>query len=356
MAITVPRDPEAWAKLGKTIREHREEAGYSRRALAEKAGVSEKSIQVAEEGRVPRGRMPQSLSRIGDALGWLPGAYISILRNQAWGRLNPPVEVEVELESVAAAEQRAKDSASSPSPIGMMSSRDVELTQSGHLAQDVFMRQAKRFRKLRGVSTEQLGEKLAGAEPVLTQDDIRRLEDGTRLLRMAEATAIASALETTVDWLLGSGFSSDAPEEMRWPPNAEELEAEANAVLRRMGDVGTQVNMAVAQRDHALERAEEARRQAEMATTMLESATAQQREMERHYQYLLGRIDSIRAAKGEDPVVQFVPVYEDDGEPAEAKQQVRPVHTRSGDKAGMRYYGSKAERQAAIEAAARKFT
>ena len=64
--------PEAWAALGKALRRDREIRGMSRRILAEAAGVSEKSIQLAEEGRVPKGRWPQSISPIAIALGWPP--------------------------------------------------------------------------------------------------------------------------------------------------------------------------------------------------------------------------------------------------------------------------------------------
>jgi transcriptional regulator with XRE-family HTH domain len=66
----VTQDPEAWARLGTKIRERRESLGWSRRTLSEEAGVSEKSIQVAEEGRTPRARWPQSLRLIERALRW----------------------------------------------------------------------------------------------------------------------------------------------------------------------------------------------------------------------------------------------------------------------------------------------
>ncbi|MFJ5728762.1 helix-turn-helix domain-containing protein [Streptomyces paradoxus] len=323
MAITVPLDPEAWVKLGRTIRQHREEAGLSRRALAEKAGVSEKSIQVAEEGRVPRGRMPQSLSRIEEALGWAPGSSIAILKGQTWARFSIREEsVRLETEDVRSAAESVHEPLSlfhdhGPKQASMFkdfASRDVELTQSGHLAQDIFMRQARRYRKLRGVSTEELARKAAAAGSSLTEQDIERLEDGTRLLRMAEAREIAGALETSVDWILGSGFSDDAPEEMRWPPTAEEMEAEAKALQRRMGDMGERVTAAQYQFQAAKQREVAARQEAEMAMAMLESTVAQEREMERHYQYLLGRIDSLRAAAGKDTVIEFHPVREGEEE------------------------------------------
>ncbi|MFF0080250.1 multiprotein-bridging factor 1 family protein [Streptomyces canus] len=75
----VTRDPEAWARLGAKIREKREAMGLSRRQLSEEAGVSEKSIQTAEEGRTPRARWPQSLRLIENALRWEHGSMERIL-------------------------------------------------------------------------------------------------------------------------------------------------------------------------------------------------------------------------------------------------------------------------------------
>ncbi|MER6064863.1 hypothetical protein ABT167_27550 [Streptomyces sp. NPDC001792] len=77
MAVT--QDPEAWARLGAEIREAREALGYSRKRLSDIAGVSEKSIQVAEEGRTPRARWPQSLTLIEEAIGWMRGSMLEVL-------------------------------------------------------------------------------------------------------------------------------------------------------------------------------------------------------------------------------------------------------------------------------------
>ncbi|MBJ6615526.1 helix-turn-helix transcriptional regulator [Streptomyces sp. I3(2020)] len=201
-----------------------------------------------------------------------------------------------------------------PGKTPLMSSREIELTQSGHLAQDAFMRQAKRYRKLKELSVESLAQRIAELGGDLPAADLVRLENGTRLLQMAEARLIAQALDTSVDWLLGSAFHGDAPEEMRWPPNDEELEAEAKAVQRRMAEIGAEVTAAHVQYTQARQREEQARQAAEMAMLLVQQMTGMQREMERHYQYLLGRIDSIRAARGDETVIQMEPVYEDDGE------------------------------------------
>jgi DNA-binding XRE family transcriptional regulator len=74
-------DPGAWAYLGREIRKFRERQNLSRRALSERADVSEKSIQVAEEGRVPAGRWPQSLNRITEALGMGAEAALDLVLN-----------------------------------------------------------------------------------------------------------------------------------------------------------------------------------------------------------------------------------------------------------------------------------
>ncbi|MEV6803176.1 helix-turn-helix transcriptional regulator [Streptomyces sp. NPDC051132] len=314
----IPRDPEAWLRLGRTIREHREAAGLSRRALAEIAGVSEKSIQVTEEGRVPRGRMPQSLPAIERALGWMPGSHLNILNNEAWLRIAPAEDEDVASERSApkgAAKVGAVRNGGAQHVLFSSRDRDPELTESGHLAQDVFLRQSKRYRKLQGISLEQLAEKVTGLGVNLSAEDLHGLESGTRFLGALEAKAIASALGVTVEWLLVSGFSDDAPDEMKFPPTAEELEAEAKAIQRRMGDVGAQILSAQHALAVAREREEAARRESNLAMSMLQSAMAAEREMERHYQYLLGRMDSLRAAAGEQTAIEFHPVYEEDETP-----------------------------------------
>lgn len=308
MAVIIPRDPEAWARLGRTIREHREEAGYSRRALAAKAGVSEKSIQVAEEGRVPRGRMPQSLGRIGEALGWMPGAYISILRNDAWARVQLR-EVDVQYETEDEAERRAEEAASNERA-SLAAIRDAELTQAGHVAQDTFIRQMKRFRKLKNISTEQLAKRTSELGQPVDLVELEKLENGTQLLKMAQANALARALGTTVEWLLGSAFANDVPDELTAPPTDDELQVEAKAVEQRMFAAGAQVSAAAQGHQFALERLKIVQQDAEMAAMVLQRATAQQAELSRQYHYLIGRIDSLRAAKGEKQIMEARPVYE----------------------------------------------
>ncbi|WP_405549500.1 hypothetical protein OG215_25105 [Streptomyces globisporus] len=77
--MATKRGPEAWTRLGTKIRESREAQGFSRKTLSRISGVSEKSIQVAEEGREPRARWPQSLSLIEAGLGWARGSMEHVL-------------------------------------------------------------------------------------------------------------------------------------------------------------------------------------------------------------------------------------------------------------------------------------
>ncbi|MFU0241703.1 helix-turn-helix domain-containing protein [Streptomyces scabiei] len=73
------KDPEVWRRLGRALREARERRGWSQEELATKAGVSKGAVQGAEAGRVPKTRMPQTLSPIARALGWPAGSIEMVL-------------------------------------------------------------------------------------------------------------------------------------------------------------------------------------------------------------------------------------------------------------------------------------
>ncbi|MEU3441770.1 helix-turn-helix transcriptional regulator [Streptomyces griseoincarnatus] len=284
--------------------------------------MSEKSIQVAEEGRVPRGRMPQSITRIAEALGWPPGSVQQILSGRA------PEDVLREGPNLFSIEEAAGGKAQSDRAIGKghqeeiprVRMRDLEVEEASGLAQDTFIRQMKRYRKLKGITLGQMAQAIAevqGADPPggsLGVDELKRLENGTRLIRGSEGELIAYALGTTVEWLLGSSFSIDAPEELKVPPTAEELEAEAKAMEQRMFQTGARLNVARSQYSRAKEREEEARRQSQWAFMVFDNVSTEMRRLEQQYQYLIGRIDSLRAARGEELIIQTHPVYVDDGE------------------------------------------
>lgn len=77
--MTMNRDPDAWRRLGRALKEARERKGLSQGELATRAGVAIKSVQSAEAGTVPKSRMPQSLSPIAQAVGWPAGSVDSVL-------------------------------------------------------------------------------------------------------------------------------------------------------------------------------------------------------------------------------------------------------------------------------------
>lgn len=73
------RDPEAWAALGRRLRDERELRGMSRKEFAEAAGVSEKAVYNAERGDVPSRHQPPSLVKIAAGHGWAPESIQAIL-------------------------------------------------------------------------------------------------------------------------------------------------------------------------------------------------------------------------------------------------------------------------------------
>jgi len=73
------RDPQAWARLGRILKQTREHAGISQDELATRAGVSNASVQSAEYGKPPKGRMPPTIGKIARALGWGRGAVEAVL-------------------------------------------------------------------------------------------------------------------------------------------------------------------------------------------------------------------------------------------------------------------------------------
>lgn len=66
------RDPEAWKRLGRLLRDAREGQGQTRKQFAESAGVSEKAVYNAESGQVPSKQQPPSLVKIAAGHGWKP--------------------------------------------------------------------------------------------------------------------------------------------------------------------------------------------------------------------------------------------------------------------------------------------
>ena len=77
-AMTEDRTTLQWARLATAIRAAREARGLTQVDLAERAGISEGSVQNLESG-APRTRMPQSLAKVEPHLGWAAGSGRAIL-------------------------------------------------------------------------------------------------------------------------------------------------------------------------------------------------------------------------------------------------------------------------------------
>jgi DNA-binding XRE family transcriptional regulator len=77
------RDPEAWARLGQALANTRQAQKLRQEDVAEKAGVSLKSVQSAESGVVPKARMPYTVPAIARAIGWPDGAVDSVTRSSS---------------------------------------------------------------------------------------------------------------------------------------------------------------------------------------------------------------------------------------------------------------------------------
>jgi transcriptional regulator with XRE-family HTH domain len=164
----------------------------------------------------------------------------------------------------------------------------------------------KRYRLLQGVSLEELAKRVIdlGGGPSL--GSLQQMEKGLLSPGRADGRVIAQALGTTVKWLLESGTSSDAPDEMKAPPTREELEVEEEAVKRRVLTAASEVANARRRHVRAKEQVEAARQQEDLAFMVFDRLSTQLTELQIDYQYVLGRIDSLRAASGEETIKQAV--------------------------------------------------
>ncbi|MDF2708137.1 MAG: hypothetical protein K0R62_3789 [Nonomuraea muscovyensis] len=111
------RDPEAWARLGQALANTRQAQKLRQEDVADKAGVSLKSVQSAEGGAVPKARMPYTVPAIARAIGWPDGAVDIVLDGGAppGGWRDVPVQEQVDTERLEAdlthAYVRSSDSA-----------------------------------------------------------------------------------------------------------------------------------------------------------------------------------------------------------------------------------------------------
>ncbi|MFJ7176474.1 multiprotein-bridging factor 1 family protein [Streptomyces massasporeus] len=77
--MTEDRTKLQWPKLATAIRAAREARGLSQVTLAERAGISEGSVQNLEDPARRPGRIPPSLAKVEPHLGWAEGSGLAIL-------------------------------------------------------------------------------------------------------------------------------------------------------------------------------------------------------------------------------------------------------------------------------------
>ncbi|MEU3459028.1 helix-turn-helix transcriptional regulator [Streptomyces sp. NPDC006733] len=73
------RDPEAWKRLGRLLRDARDRRGLTQAKLAEEAGVSTKAVYSAEAGATPLKQLPRTVVKIAAAHGWTPESVHLVL-------------------------------------------------------------------------------------------------------------------------------------------------------------------------------------------------------------------------------------------------------------------------------------
>lgn len=191
--------PDDWARLGGRIKAARSVQGESRRALAARAGVSEKSVQLTEEGRVPV-RWPKSLYSIENALGWPTGMARWIL-NGGDPDKNPPPEPDVPLVSLA----------------------DIE--ESKPVIPVVF----RWYLEMQGVKAENLPPRMVAALPMLADFNDQCVEqDVPQELTLAFFNTLSVMLKSATD-----NFQSEKARRARRTPEQIEAEHQADRVRIR---------------------------------------------------------------------------------------------------------------------------
>ncbi|MFC5030494.1 helix-turn-helix transcriptional regulator [Streptomyces sp. So13.3] len=73
------RDPEAWKRLGRLLRDARDRRGLTQAKFAEEAGVSTKAVYSAEAGATPMKQLPRTVVKIAAAHGWTPESIHVVL-------------------------------------------------------------------------------------------------------------------------------------------------------------------------------------------------------------------------------------------------------------------------------------
>ncbi|WP_234024473.1 helix-turn-helix domain-containing protein [Streptomyces sp. HGB0020] len=172
------------------------------------------------------------------------------------------------------------------------------------MAEDTFVRRLMRLREAQGLSLKQLSERVAAKGVHIHPHDLTLIANGRRALRPAEADVLAKALGTTVQDLLLADLQEKSSDALRAPSTEHELEEQVRAAEERLFAVSSFMNEAARRLTAAHERLavaarelEAARNAANAARAVYQDAEAEKADLQHQYTYLLGRIDSLRAAK-----------------------------------------------------------
>lgn len=170
----------------------------------------------------------------------------------------------------------------------------MELTESGRIAEDIFMRQMRRLRADKGFSEKELADKVVEMGGSLHPHDIALIENGRRSLRPAEADALAKALGSTVQDMLFSAIQDVSGDSLQADSTEEELEAEARAAERRILDVSKHLDRLSHRLSAARERLTFMQREVDVAQMTFDQVMTEKMSLEHQYHYVLGRLHELR--------------------------------------------------------------
>lgn len=91
-----------WVRLGAAIRQARHEQGLTMNDLANKASIARASLHNLESGR-PSHRMPPSMSKVAEVLGWPADRPMAILQRRDLLETTAPSEKELSEDDISQA-------------------------------------------------------------------------------------------------------------------------------------------------------------------------------------------------------------------------------------------------------------
>jgi transcriptional regulator with XRE-family HTH domain len=166
-----------------------------------------------------------------------------------------------------------------------------ELVQAGHMAEDIFIRQMKRYRQKLGLSQVDLAARITALGSSMYQQTIAKIESGHRAVRIAEADVIARALETSITDMLSDAVARADTEEIG--PTAADLQTQLAATERRLLAAETEVARVKAEVNAAQEALDQAKQGLVVALLRHDRAIGARDELAREFAFLGERLKSM---------------------------------------------------------------